>query len=97
MALSHWKIDAARSRLTFTVRHLVVTRVHGTFHRWAGEAEIAEAGMLDAFIVYELGTRIWAHAVLMAPDSFREDVSRLVRGFLLTPIPMGDTTAAASP
>ena len=40
MALSHWKIDPGRSRLTFTVRHLVVTRVHGTFHRWGGEAEI---------------------------------------------------------
>ena len=59
--------------------------------------EIAEAGMLDAFILYDLGTRIWAHAVLMAPESLREEVTQLVRGFLLTPIPMGDTTAAASP
>ena len=40
MALTRWKIDVARSRLTFTVRHLVVTRVHGTFRRWRGEAEI---------------------------------------------------------
>jgi polyisoprenoid-binding protein YceI len=40
MALTHWKIDPARSRLTFTVRHLMVTRVQGTFRRWRGEAEI---------------------------------------------------------
>ena len=40
MALTRWKIDVGRSKLTFTVRHLVVTRVHGTFRRWGGDAEI---------------------------------------------------------
>ena len=58
--------------------------------------EIAEAGLLDAFILYELGTRIWAHAVLMAPDSLREEVAHLVRRFFLTPLPMGETTAGAA-
>jgi tetratricopeptide (TPR) repeat protein len=57
--------------------------------------QIAEAGMLDAFILYELASRIWAHAILMAPDSLRDEVANLVRRFLLTPAPMGDTTAGA--
>ncbi|HZA51395.1 MAG TPA: tetratricopeptide repeat protein [Myxococcaceae bacterium] len=57
--------------------------------------EIAEAGLLDAFILYELGTRIWAHAVLMAPNPLLEEVAHLVRHFLLTPIPMGETTAGS--
>jgi tetratricopeptide (TPR) repeat protein len=57
--------------------------------------EITQAGLLDAYILYELGSRVWPHAVLIAPDSVREEVARYVRRFLLTPAPMSETTVDA--
>lgn len=57
--------------------------------------EIAEAGMLEPFILYELASRIWAHAVLLAPEWMRDDVTLLVRRYFLTSVPMGETTACA--
>ena len=54
--------------------------------------EITASGLLDAYILYELGSRVWPHAVLIAPDSVREEVALYVRRFLLTPAPVGETT-----
>jgi polyisoprenoid-binding protein YceI len=34
--LERWEIDPARSKLTFTLRHLVISEIKGTFHRWGG-------------------------------------------------------------
>lgn len=31
-----WKIDAGRSTLMFELRHIVVQRIQGQFHRWGG-------------------------------------------------------------
>jgi polyisoprenoid-binding protein YceI len=31
-----WEIDAARSTLTFSLRHIVVQRIRGRFDRWGG-------------------------------------------------------------
>ncbi len=35
-ASERWNIDTARSSVGFTVRHLVVSKVHGKFARWSG-------------------------------------------------------------
>jgi polyisoprenoid-binding protein YceI len=40
MGQTHWTIDTAHSQLSFSVRHLMVARVQGTFRRWSGQAEI---------------------------------------------------------
>jgi polyisoprenoid-binding protein YceI len=34
--LERWEIDPARSKLTFTLRHLVVSEIGGAFHRFGG-------------------------------------------------------------
>jgi polyisoprenoid-binding protein YceI len=34
--LERWEIDAARSKLTFTLRHLVISEIAGQFQRWGG-------------------------------------------------------------
>jgi polyisoprenoid-binding protein YceI len=32
-----WEIDSARSQLTFSLRHIVVSEIHGRFTRWGGQ------------------------------------------------------------
>jgi polyisoprenoid-binding protein YceI len=36
MTMRRWNIDPAHSAAQFTVRHLVISRVRGTFERWQG-------------------------------------------------------------
>ena len=43
MALKQWKIDATHSSITFLVRHMLVSRIHGSFARWSGEVRFSEA------------------------------------------------------
>lgn len=40
MAVQQWSLDAAHSIVGFWVRHLMVTKIHGKFNRWAGTLEI---------------------------------------------------------
>jgi polyisoprenoid-binding protein YceI len=39
MASTHWQIDTVHSSIGFTVRHLVIAKVHGRFTRWSGKLE----------------------------------------------------------
>ena len=34
--MTSWKIDTVHSTISFLVRHMLVSRVHGTFNRWEG-------------------------------------------------------------
>ena len=43
MSANTWKIDEAHSGIHFTVRHMVVAKVHGQFRRWSAELPIDEA------------------------------------------------------
>lgn len=43
MALKTWKIDATHSSISFLVRHMLVSRIHGSFARWSGEVRFSEA------------------------------------------------------
>ena len=36
MSLENWKIDTTHSSVGFTVRHLMVSKVHGVFTKWEG-------------------------------------------------------------
>ncbi len=36
MALENWNIDVVHSTVGFTVRHLMVSKVHGLFTKWSG-------------------------------------------------------------
>jgi polyisoprenoid-binding protein YceI len=43
MTIETWAIDTSHSAVRFSVRHLVISRVHGRFARWRGLLEIDEA------------------------------------------------------
>ncbi len=36
MAIERWNIDTVHSGLRFVARHMVISKVHGTFTRWTG-------------------------------------------------------------
>jgi polyisoprenoid-binding protein YceI len=40
MSLERWEIDTDHSSIRFTVRHMVITKVHGQFRRWGGSLEL---------------------------------------------------------
>lgn len=40
MAAHKWSIDTAHSTVSFWVRHLMVTKVHGSFTKWSGSLEL---------------------------------------------------------
>jgi polyisoprenoid-binding protein YceI len=42
MALSTWNIDASHSTLGFSVRHLVIAKVHGKFTKFNGAVKLDE-------------------------------------------------------
>lgn len=43
MALEKWKFDTVHSTVGFSVRHLMISRVHGVFKSWTGSMETDEA------------------------------------------------------
>jgi polyisoprenoid-binding protein YceI len=43
MALENWNIDVVHSTVGFTVRHLMVSKVHGLFSKWSGTFAFDEA------------------------------------------------------
>jgi len=43
MALENWNIDVVHSSVGFTVRHLLVSKVHGAFTKWSGTFAFDEA------------------------------------------------------
>jgi polyisoprenoid-binding protein YceI len=43
MAPQTWNIDPAHSSVGFTIRHLMISKVHGNFTRWTGSLVFDEA------------------------------------------------------
>ena len=43
MATEKWKFDAVHSTVGFSVRHLMISRVHGVFKSWSGTLETDDA------------------------------------------------------
>jgi polyisoprenoid-binding protein YceI len=42
MATATWNIDVAHSAIHFFVRHMVISKVHGRFAKWAGTVQLDE-------------------------------------------------------
>jgi polyisoprenoid-binding protein YceI len=42
MALQKWSLDTAHSIVGFSVRHLMVSKVHGSFTKWSGTLDFDE-------------------------------------------------------
>ena len=42
MATNSWDIDVSHSAVHFWVRHMIISKVHGRFAKWAGAIELDE-------------------------------------------------------
>ena len=40
MSLETWQLDTTHSSITFSIRHLVISKVRGRFGKWTGSAQL---------------------------------------------------------
>jgi len=50
MATDRWEIDSSHSSLHFSVRHLVIAKVRGSFARWSGTIDVPKGDFLKATV-----------------------------------------------
>jgi len=50
MSTERWEIDSSHSSLHFSVRHLVIAKVRGTFARWSGTVEVPHGDFAKATV-----------------------------------------------
>jgi polyisoprenoid-binding protein YceI len=50
MATDRWEIDSSHSSLQFSVRHLVIAKVRGSFARWSGTINVPEGDFSKATV-----------------------------------------------
>jgi polyisoprenoid-binding protein YceI len=65
--VERWEIDPARSSLTFTLRHLVVSEIMGTFRRWGGTL------FLDRREPILSSVNVWIDTATIDTDSVERD------------------------
>jgi polyisoprenoid-binding protein YceI len=71
MALEKWNFDVARSSVGFTVRHLVVSKVHGRFKSWRGALSFDEANLAASSVEVEIDV-----TSIETGDALRDDYLR---------------------
>jgi len=54
MALEKWNIDVIHSTVGFTVRHLMVSKVHGQFTKWKGTFAFDENNVASSHVEAEI-------------------------------------------
>ena len=50
MSTERWEIDSSHSSLHFSVRHLVIAKVRGTFARWSGTVQVPDGDFSKATV-----------------------------------------------
>ncbi len=50
MATERWEIDSSHSSVHFTVRHLVIAKVRGSFARWSGTVQVPDGDFSKATV-----------------------------------------------
>jgi polyisoprenoid-binding protein YceI len=50
MATKRWEIDSSHSSLHFSVRHLVIAKVRGSFERWSGTIQVPDGDFSRATV-----------------------------------------------
>jgi polyisoprenoid-binding protein YceI len=50
----NWKVDTAHSSVSFTINHLVVAKIRGTFKAWSADLSIDEADMTRASVAVKI-------------------------------------------
>ena len=83
MTTERWNIDPSHSAVRFTVRHLVISRVHGSFERWQGTLDFDEAKPSESKIM----VRIEA-ASISTGDAKRDDHLRSTDFLDVTTFPL---------
>lgn len=54
MAVEKWNFDPVHSTISFWVRHLMISKVHGTFTKWQGQLEFDESRPEDARVQVQI-------------------------------------------
>jgi polyisoprenoid-binding protein YceI len=54
MATNTWDIDTGHSAIHFWVRHLVISKVHGRFAKWAGTIELDEQDLTKSRVAVRI-------------------------------------------
>ena len=50
MSMERWEIDSSHSSVHFSVRHLVIAKVRGTFARWSGTVQVPDGDFSQATV-----------------------------------------------
>src|SRR5258708_17479430 len=50
MATERWETDTSHSSLHFSVRHLVIAKVRGSFARWSGTVQVPDSDFSKATV-----------------------------------------------
>ena len=76
MRTDRWEIDSSHSSVHFSVRHLVIAKVRGTFARWSGAVQVLEGDFSKATVAVTIDASSIATGVeqrdahLKSPDFF---------------------------
>jgi polyisoprenoid-binding protein YceI len=76
MANVRWEIDSSHSSLQFSVRHLVIAKVRGSFERWSGTIQAPDGDFSKATVAVTIDASSIATGVadrdghLKSPDFF---------------------------
>jgi polyisoprenoid-binding protein YceI len=76
MSTERWEIDSSHSSVHFSVRHLVIAKVRGTFARWSGTVQVPEGDFSKATVTISIDSSSIATGVdqrdahLKSPDFF---------------------------
>ncbi|WP_284238807.1 YceI family protein [Paenibacillus glycanilyticus] len=54
MANSKWVVDASHSSVDFTIKHMMIAKVKGTFHKFEAEIEADPADLTSATISFKI-------------------------------------------
>jgi polyisoprenoid-binding protein YceI len=74
-----WEIDSAHSRLRFSLRHIVISEIHGCFHSWGGEMLLDPADLAGAEI------QVWIDVTSIDTESVERDAHLRSPEFLNAP------------
>jgi polyisoprenoid-binding protein YceI len=54
MAQENWQVDGAHSGVNFTVRHMVISKVHGRFAKWNAQLQLDTANLARSSVAVEI-------------------------------------------
>src|SRR5499427_3382357 len=76
MSTERWEIDSSHSSVHFSVRHLVIAKVRGSFERWSGTIQVPDGDFSKATVDVTIDASSIATGVpdrdahLKSPDFF---------------------------